>query len=170
MPGTFRILLAICFCCSVEFCFSADTDSIQQPKFYAGIGLGDCFLSLHRNSELKSYSSFYLGLSAGYRWSEKFQTGIGVNGLLIQPYGKEDPSKGISISNVNAELSYLPFRRIPCRLLIGMGYSIYTNHNPDRNNASGMDMQLGVGYFKRVYNHTEVGLNIFYGLGKFKEI
>lgn len=134
--------------------------------------MGAGWLMFTQNNKPEDYTARYaLALYGGYQPFRWLRIGINVNGWLIEPFGSfyDNPEKGISISNTNAEIMVLPLKQNFFFLLQG-GHTTYTNHHPGSYNASGTNLKVGLGYEFSLANHWALPVSFRYGEGKFKDI
>lgn len=144
----------------------------HRKKFYVGMDMGAGWLTYSQNNQPDNYTARYaLALYGGYQPFQWLRIGINVNGWLIEPFGNfyDEPEKGVSISNTNGEILFLPLKQNLFFRLQG-GHSTYTNHHPGNYNASGTNLKVGIGYELTLASHWVLPISIQYGTGKFKDV
>lgn len=146
---------------------------ILRKKFYVGMEMGAArLLFLQNNQEGSRSSNFVLGFYGGYTPTEMLRMGINVNGYLLEPYGNfyDDPQKGISISNVQAQVQLFPLQAVPVFANAQGGWSTYTNHNSDAFNSKGYAGKIGLGYEQAISKRLSLQLLLNYSSGRFRDV
>lgn len=173
MKHSFEILTVLLF--SLFLSQIPDTSIAQnyivRSKFYAGMDAGVGMLNLSRN-DLPSQRSnpFALGFYGGYMPLKWLRTGIILGGWLLEPYNNNDPSKGLSLENIYAQIQALPFKKCDIYLSFAGGFSNYINMHPDEYRANGSGILAGLGYEKGLAWNIGISLMINYGFGSFNDV
>jgi len=143
----------------------------EGRKFYAGVEMGAGRLMLSENNFNENRSTNYeLGFYGGYIPVRMLRIGINVNGFLVESYGIENPSKGISISNTQLQLQLFPWQTSSVFINIMGGRSTYINHHPDGSNAKGFAGTIGFGYEYPLRKKLALSLNLNFCAGRFKDV
>ncbi len=152
------------------YCLVAQDDS-EHKRFYVGLEMGSGWLALSQNNlSTETTARYALGFYGGYQPLRSLRIGINLGGWLIQPFNYSDPAKGVSVSHTSAQIMVLPLKHFPLFMNLQFGRSVYTNHHPDRYNAKGTALKVGMGYELKINTHLVLPISINYGNGKFSDI
>ncbi len=134
----------------------------------AGVGL----LNLSMNDQSQHRNPFALDFYGGIMPLRWLRTGISIGGWLLEPYGdyETDPSKGISIENIYAQIQVFPFDSFDLFLNFAGGFSNYINMHPGAYNAQGTGLLAGLGYERRLLGKMGISLMVNYGIGSFNDL
>lgn len=139
--------------------------------YYVGMEMGPALLHFSSNQiNSEKYTQYGLSFFGGFVPFRALRLGLNLNGYLIEPFDFNSPEKGISISNIHAQIQILPFTSNNIFANIQGGWSTYINHHPNGFDSKGISGKIGVGY------HYVLGKNIFasvifnYGFGKFNNV
>jgi Outer membrane protein beta-barrel domain len=120
------------------------------------------------NSSGSSEGAFALGFRAGYTISSRIIMGIELNGWTLKSYNFNDPTKGESISNLSAFISYFPVNNLPIYVSGGAGGTSYTNNDPMLSSSEhGNSWFVGSGYEYPISKQLKLVPQIRYSKGSF---
>jgi hypothetical protein len=120
------------------------------------------------NSSGSSGGAFALGIRAGYTISSRIIMGIELNGWTLKAYNFNDPTKGESISNLSAFISYFPVNNLPIYVSGGAGGTSYTNNDPMLSGREhGNSWFVGSGYEYPISKQLKLVPQIRYSKGSF---
>ncbi len=147
-----------------------------RNRWYVGMDMGAGWMRLIQNDiPSERVPRFSMGFYCGYKVTSWLRAGMNLNGWLIESFGypgnyNYNPAKGVSVSNIFAQVMIFPFPR--CNLYIDLagGHSEYINYHPDSYNASGMGGWVAVGYEKDLLRRLGCLIKVYYARGQFDDV
>lgn len=105
-------------------------EKVNQASVPFGFWMGYANMSL--NTDFYSYDnqgSFAMGINMGFAPNPKITLGLEANHYLLKEYDENDPSKGLSISNLSIYLNYFPFSNFPLSVKGGGGLLFFNDNS-----------------------------------------
>ena len=111
--------------------------------------------------------TFALGFAGGRQVGQRMRLGLKLNGWLLQAFSPNDPTKGVSVSNVMGIADVFPSPRYRVFVRGGLGWASYTNNQAPGLNGNGLAWETGAGYEIPLRSHVRLVPMAEYAAGRF---
>jgi hypothetical protein len=147
----------------------ADAAAVRPWWVMAEFGEGQLQLKSDQATGSRQ-ATFAMGFAGGHSLGSRARIGLEVNGWLLQAFDPNDPTRGVSVSNVAIVVDAFPIRKSPFFLRGGTGVGVYQNNHPDGYGGKGWCWTAGAGYEIRLRKSFGLAPMVGYSAGSLGDV